>query len=115
MRTTFKALLLAGLLLIGLITSLIAQTPDKYEFAILSYSPYSKNITISTDAPSYIVIELPEKGKLNDRNFTAVLTEVKKYQDEGWELFNTQATGMGLDIQISYNFPNYLFYMRRKK
>jgi hypothetical protein len=113
MTSKIKTTLLTVICLFGLLTGIQAQ--DKYEFAILSYSPYHQNITISIGSQKYEVVEVNENNKLKDRNFNAVLAEVNKLQDQGWELFNTQTTGMGTDMNINFNTSNYVFYMRKKK
>lgn len=110
MNTKMKALFF-GLFFVASI-SLRAQ--DKYEYIIISYSPYYQNITISMGRQKYDIIDIKDRnsGKFKERNFNAALDEVSKYQELGWELFNTQATGSGTDINSS---PYYFFYMRRKK
>ena len=105
--------LFTTLLLFFITTGIRAQ--EKYDFAILSYSQYWQNITISMSGTKYTVVDAQESSKINTRNFNTVLNEVSKLQDQGWELFNTQATGMTSDAAIGANYPNYLFYMRKKK
>ena len=63
----------------------------------------------------YEVVEVKDNNRLRDRNFNAVLREVDKLQDQGWELFDTQSGGMGVDPNNSVNTPYYTFYMRMKR
>ena len=112
MKTQIQVLLLIVFLILESFNSLQAQ--DKYEFAIISFSPEKQNITISIGSNKYEVVETDRKNKIKDRNFNEVLAQVNKLQEQGWELFNTAVTGTALDIPVVVNYPYYLFYMRKK-
>lgn len=113
MTRQIKTTLLTCLFIFGLLTGLQAQ--DKYEYAIISYAPTMNNITISISGNDFKTVDVDKSIKVKDRNFNPALIEVNKLCDNGWELFNTEATGMTDGVNYAVNIPNYIFYLRKKK
>jgi hypothetical protein len=108
MKSKTKASLIIGLLIFMLTTSINAQS--NYEFTIISFYPYFRDLEIST-ASDYKRLKI-ERSEINGNNDVSyVIKEIEKMTKEGWELFNTNSNSF-LD---GTNYKNaYTFYLRKK-
>jgi len=102
---TFKTTLLAALLLFT-VNAALAQ--DKYEYAVVAFNPWVKNLTISINGIEHKKIEVAKDEIKNHLDANPALKEVNKMINEGWELFNSDSNPIG-DIGISY-----VFFLRKK-
>lgn len=105
----------AKTLLLSLFLSLAVfglKAQDKYEYAIISYSPYWANISISIGGQNHEIIPVAD-NKLKERKLNAILEEVNKMQEQGWEVFSVQA--INNNAPTTYTLPDQMFYLRRKK
>jgi len=108
MTTKIRTTLLTGLFIFVLLTGLQAQ--DKYEYAIIQYTPFNKQIQISINGVDFKKIDVPKDKIKGYADANAGLEELNKMTEQGWELFNTgHSTGSGDAIQI------FLFYLKKKK
>lgn len=101
MKTKMKTTLFTLFILFVLTTSLHAQ--DKYEYAIVNQDlNYGNFIEITTNTYEQIKIAKGENKNLE------LIKIIEKMDSEGWEVFNTTVTPIGI-------IPHHCFYLRRKK
>ncbi len=86
------------------------QAQEKYEFAIVSYNYFDMTIEFSIDGKDYNSIKVPNAEKMGWRDANPVLKEIKKMNDEGWEIFNT-----GITPGSSAHSENYTFFLKRRR
>jgi hypothetical protein len=107
MKPTFKTLL-ATLLLFFITTVIMAQ--DKFEYAIIEYTPAARDIQISINGVEFKKVDVPKEKIKGWADANPALEELNKMIDKGWELFDTQhSTGNTDAVHI------FVFYLRKKK
>jgi len=101
MRTQIRAILLTGLLFLGLATGVQAQ--DKYEFATVRQWGASE-LKISIEGKPF-EIKLLEKKIKDQADHTEHFAFVSKMQDDGWEVYGITFSEAGFMTTV----------LRRKK
>lgn len=101
-----KTLLLTGFFFFMLLTGLQAQ--DKYDYAIVCYRAEYKLVEVCINGENYERVEVKAPIDVYFIDL-AGLKQVKKMNNEGWELFDTQASAYG-DTGVTV----YIYYLRRK-
>jgi len=104
MTTKIKTTLLVGLLSLGVLTGMKAQV--KYDYAMITYRFNDKILEVDINGEIYKRIDVAKKG---DSYYIvpAALSQVKKMNNEGWELFDTGNNLVGVN-------PLFIFYLRKK-
>lgn len=103
-----KSFFLSVLLMLVVTGSVYAQ--NKYEYASIAYSPTGKKVLSVTDDKGYHEVEVSKWEVANgDRDMSPAFKQIKKMEEEGWELFDTQTprSSVGPDI--------YYFFLRKKR
>ena len=108
MKTTLKTTFLALTLFFAATTGLKAQ--DKYDYAVVSYSPSTKVVEIAIGANDFKSIEIGSDRIKGGGDATAGIAEVNKLTDQGWEVINT---AFGTDAYATRRV--FVFYLRKKK
>ena len=86
------------LLVLSSIGNLSAQV--KYEYARISFDPFASKELIITDEKGYREIDVLKSDYQSVKDLTPLFNLIKKMEDEGWELFDTEGSG---------------FFMRKKR
>ncbi len=108
MATKKSSLLLTLLLLIVLSVRLHAQ--DKYEYAVLDYTPSYKLIEISINGKDYKKLKVEKSEIQGDSDVNAALKEIEKMSSEGWEVFSASTGNNGSTLSLK----SFTFFLRRK-
>ncbi len=85
---------------------------DKYEYAVLNYTPRFRDLEVSINGTSYEKIPVSKDKVKSDGDVNAALAEINKMTSDGWELFNTDCTALNA---TNSTFYVYVFYLRKKK
>lgn len=104
---------LTTLTLILLNISILAQTPQKYEFMTITYYEVLKyrDIRISIDGKEFLKEEVTlDKSNREFFNTNPLLTKTKEYQDKGWEVISFNSISSGSNERYWH-----IAYLRRKK
>lgn len=95
--------ILLTIVLFSLITFVSAQ--DKYDFAIIEFRTFMRDISISINGKEYLV----EKAEYQNQDKTITnanpfLIKVNEYQDKGWEVmsFTSPVGGNNTSTHIAY-------------
>lgn len=106
MTALMKQTLLTSFFIFGLLIRVQAQ--DKYQFAVISYRTYGHEIGISINGKEFQKIVVPkEEIKHPSLDVNAVIEQVNKMTNEGWEVFSTGNPIVG-------EWICYVFYLRKK-
>lgn len=95
------------LVLIGFSIPLNAQT--KYDFAVVTYYPWGRDLMISLNGDKYSETKFDKDEIEGIGDVNIALREVQKMNENGWEVFETNTT-VADDHRLVYTF-----YLRRKK
>ena len=88
-----------------LFSAFLINAQDKYEFMIIEFRSFIKEISVSINGKEYMVEKADyldqEKSITNSNPF---LNKVNDYQDKGWELvsFSGSAGGNNVSTHIAY-------------
>ena len=101
-----KKLLLAILLFVAFNAS--AQT--KYDYATVSFVPLYRELEISIKGKEHFKTIVAKEEVKGFGDVSAAYKEIEKLENDGWELFDTDASnGSGANLRL------YTFVLRRKK
>ena len=87
-----------------MLNELFAQ--QKYEYASIAFSINTPKLSI-TDDKGYNVIEFSKDDRKSVWDMAPVFRQIKKMEDEGWELYDTQVSGEA--------GQNLVFFLRKKR
>src|SRR5215212_4046027 len=104
MKTKIRTMFLTALFFLGLLT---ASAQDKYEYAVIDYTPRSRFMAISISGTEYKEITIDKNAVKGDNDVNPALLEVNNMIKEGWELFNTTTVAMDWT-------KGHIFYFKRK-
>lgn len=95
------------------IISMTINAQDKYEFLIIEYSTWFKQVSVSIDGKVHTKekVDLPKEDRFINSN--PLLKKVSEYQESGWELMNF-STVIGGNNNIILD-ETFFAYMRKKK
>lgn len=99
-------IILPIVLLIACSLPSLAQT--KYEYAVITYYPYGRELEISINGLEYKKIEVEKNEVKGYGDVNRALVEVNKMSEDRWSIFesNTAKAGTG---------KIYTFFLRREK
>jgi len=107
MKSRCKTFLLAIFLM--MVTAIGIQAQEKYEYAVITYRPVTRNVEVSINGIEYKTIIPPKEKMKGAADVNPALEEVNKMADDNWELFDT-----GYSIGDA-TMHSYAFFLRRKK
>ena len=87
-----------------------AHAQDRYEYAVIDYSPVIREMAISINGSEFKKIEIAKADIKDERDASAALKEIKNMSMDGWEVFSTNTVGAG---EYSWK-KSYIFFLRRK-
>ncbi|ABG59731.1 hypothetical protein [Cytophaga hutchinsonii] len=91
MKTLFKSILLTSILFLSILNNLQAQ--NKYDYAMVTYRFKDKIVEVDINGEVYTKIDVDVKENGNSYYLVSpALKQVKKMNNEGWELFDTAIT-----------------------
>lgn len=105
MITKISRMFLTAVLFFVLHTNVQAQ--DKYDYAMVTYKYKDKILEVDINGENYERIDVKEPVNTYYYLAPPALKQVKKMNNEGWELFDTSNTGIG-------TLPVFVFYLRKK-
>lgn len=115
MRTLLRTVTVGLMLVVCTGSKLLAQEPQKYDFAIIQYFCVFKsaNMTICINGEKYEEVRDIESvnSKYAGWDLSAPLKKISEMQDQGWELFDQEGSGYG----SAATTVQYAFYLRKKK
>lgn len=106
MKPNIKTIFITGLFLLLFSANLHAQ--EKYEYAVIKYTPQIRAMLISISGTEYKNLTIEKKDVKGSGDVNVALKEIDKMTNEGWELFTINNTTLPPD------YTSYIFYLRKK-
>lgn len=92
-----KTLLLSAFLFLASLTGLCAQ--DKYQFAVITYTAYTKTVSISINGSDFReekAMVAPSEAKSTNAN--PLLLKLNQLQEQGWEVLKIDGVTYGNEL-----------------
>ena len=93
-----------------LLTATFLFAQQKYEYAVIDYTPSARAIQISLNGVDFKKVDVPKETAKGFGDANPALIEVTKMEDQGWELFNST-----MSVGATYAEHIFVFYLRKKR
>lgn len=97
--------------IIWFLSSSIAKAQEMHDFAVIDYFPKTRTMELSMTGHQFKAFRFSDEDLQGENDMDPVFREIRKMEEEGWELINTETGKTGKACALG----SHTFFLKRKK